>query len=325
MIGILCNLKMKNKYSAYFHSLMKYSRKGENIPVIVFGVSDINLSNNTARGTMVSADKVETATVEIPQIIYNFASIRKRRNKKILRSLTELEGINLLNEANSFKQWAVMDMLRTFEHAGRYLLPCYAYSRRETDLSFSQGENWLFVPHKGLKKSIVYIKSVKSNFMIYCNKKIFKIASSDIYRTLDSIMTKNRWTALCSPRLLTCDGMPHITRVYLQKVDSHLWTVLGQRDVNRVMRPSLKILTREALELIKCIDCFIPGLGICYIDFVLDQEERPYFLALGGWDKYVLNVDRNDKIHRILWKNLLINFKLRTGMLRGGMEHVGKN
>ena len=67
----------------------------------------------------------------------------------------------------------------------------------------------------------------------------------------------------------------------------------------------LKTTSKASLDVIGYINKFMPGLGQCFVDFILDTKGHPYFLHLGGFDNRLLSGMNGNDLFKSFYKNLL--------------------
>lgn len=63
-------------------------------------------------------------------------------------------------------------------------------------------------------------------------------------------------------------------------------------------------LHQSVMDIINYVEKFIPSLGFCYIDMAIDQQRRPYFMGLGGWNQRLITNLKNNQIVDQLLDNL---------------------
>jgi hypothetical protein len=143
MIGILCERNKKNIYSKKVNKLINLNFNSKtNLnktdwskanSFIVFSASDLDLTQKTVTGILITQSEIKPATMPIPNSIFNFLSKGKGAKKKI-KALAEQTDIILINEVNYFNQDMIMQMLSSSDITKGFVP---SYSVCETDNAIS--------------------------------------------------------------------------------------------------------------------------------------------------------------------------------------------
>lgn len=309
MVGILCSLKKERTITEYLHKLFKPLVKGKNVPVIVFSMPNINLLERTVFGSLISEEKIKPMKTALPMLIFNFAMQYTKSDIKKLRSLIEIEGISLINAANQYNQLSIMEMLISGSKTKNYVLPYMDYDDENIYFRFSGIDNFLLKPEKRADVSrIIYGKQSDFGFELYNRYGSKSCHRLDIESVIHSNLRGKKWLLLKTPDLVAYRNKLFIVRVYMQKRFNGEWDILSKSIIshNEILheKPGKKIDT-ASLNIINYINCFIPDLGICFIDFVLDIRTNPYFLSLGGWNSKLLSKKQSKDVLLRLCKNIM--------------------
>lgn len=130
MIGILCSNKREGQYAEYFHSQFLPLINKE-ISIIIFEIAGVDFSNKTVLGSVINGDKIRSARVGVPNVIFNLSTQRKREETKKIRCLREIEGLRMVNEVNQFNQLMIFEILSSSETLRKYLMPSRVYDKKE--------------------------------------------------------------------------------------------------------------------------------------------------------------------------------------------------
>lgn len=309
MVGILCNRHREGTFAKYLHILFKPLIKRRNIPVIVFSIRNINFSEKTVFGSLISEEKIALVKTAIPFLIFNFAVQHTKLDIKKLRSLMELEDVSMINSANKYNQWAIMEMLSSGSKTKNYILPYKNYNKEDIYFNFLKNDNFILKPENGSHLSrIFYGKQSDSSFDLYNRYGNQYCHKFDIQSVIHPITRVGKWLLLKTPDLITYKNRLFIIRAYMQRGFNGDWGVLLKTTVaqNKIVYEKLgRKIDASSLQIIKYISCFIPDLGICFIDFVLDTGGTPYFLNFGGWDSKLLSKNQSRGVRASLCKNIL--------------------
>jgi hypothetical protein len=310
MIGILCNRRKKNLYTEEFHSLFKQYNFRNNISIIVFDLSDINVTNRTVSGNLISDEIISQVTIEVPKIIFNFSFQQKKADIKKLRSIHEMEKVLLVNEVNQFNQWMIMEILSSSDIFKNYLMPYKIVEQNTTHSTIEKVNSFLLIPQNGsnLSKTIL-VKNKNSRFDVYQNARIQRVNNKIIQSILSPNSSKKPWLSLDVPEIIIEDNKPLVQRIYFQREAYGEWTILTGRFLTLEYsgyRVNINNYYGILLAIVKYISNFIPSLGNCYVDLVFDVRGNPYFLHFGGWDQDYIIKNENIYMKNIFARNLLI-------------------
>ncbi|HHW48364.1 MAG TPA: hypothetical protein GXX14_07080 [Clostridiaceae bacterium] len=309
MIGILCNRKSEKTIGRYLHNIFKNVAKEKRIPVIVFSMPNTNLLQRTVFGSLVSEEKISTVKVSLPMLIFNFAVQKRKSDIKKLRSLLEVENVTLINATNQFNQLQIMEMLLSNSKTKKFVLPFINYSREDAYTGISEKSSFILKPENRPSLSrIIYSKKVDYGFELYSLYGCSSCHKFDIQDTIHSIVHKGKWLLLKTPGLITYKNKIFVVRAYMQKKPDSEWEIVLKTIIshNETVNDNLaKKIDTASLQIIDCINCFIPDIGICFIDFVLDMRANPYLLNFGGWDDRLLSKKQNRSVRIKLCKNIM--------------------
>jgi hypothetical protein len=309
MFGILCSPKNESFFAETFYKLFKPLIKGKKTEIIVFSLSNTNLSEKTVYGSIITEEKITAAKAALPLLIFNFAIQYSRSDVKKCRGLMETDDVVLVNSANQYNQSAIMKMILSNNKFKRYILPFSNFERKDLISNFKEYDHFILKPANGTNLSkTIYSKQMESQFEIYCGNEFKSCHRLDIHDTLSPLVKKGKWILLKSPELLTQNNKLFVIRAYLQKNYGGEWKIILKtsfpQDKSFYEKFDKKINT-TALGIVKYIGCFMPDLGFCFIDFSLSLFGVPCFLDFGGWDNYLLGENQDKEAQTNLCKNIL--------------------
>lgn len=297
MIGILCSPKKEKFYAQTFHHLLNPSLKDEQIPVLIFSLANTNIVEKTVFGNLVSEKKITPVKVALPSLIFNFTVFHTKSNMKKFKGLMGMDEITIINSANRFNQWSVMEMLLSNSKTKKYVLPFHSFKNEDVFSDFSSKGSFIIEPTKGSKASkIIYGKQMDFGAELYNTQGKKYFHALDIGEGISPIVQKGEWILLNTPDLLTYKNKLFVMRSYLQKGFKGNWEILSKVMLPQNERFCEKLDKKMHTALMKTanlISCFITDLNFCYIDFVLDLKGDPYFLNFGGFDNSLLDKDQS--------------------------------
>jgi len=252
--------------------------------MFVFTIDDVDFVNKTVEGNLITKEGVENSIVPIPEIIFNLTYHKKRSSRKNVRKLALHPSVIIINEANRFRQYMIMEMLSSHTRAKYILLKHEMYIREDS----AKNRESLFTLNKGSDKQ-KFIMSNKPDLLSYDGHPI-------IFTVYAQRGIEGLWKVLPKPH----------------RPEGIVWS------------DALNIkLSLAAIESSDWISHFIPCLGISTVNFVLDKYSNPYVVRLDGLSSKILD-ENDDNITGIeFMKNLYdyTNF-LRTKQ-QGGANFVG--
>jgi len=309
MIGILCNRKRERAIARHLHSMLKLIARGNEVHVIVFSMPNTNLLQRTVYGSLVSSEEIIPVKAPLPMLIFNFAVQSRKSDIKKLRNLTEIENITLINATNQFNQLQIMEMLLSNNRTKKFVLPYINFSREDAYTSIIENSSFILKPENRPSLSrIIYSKKIDYGFELYGLYGCSSCHKFEIQDTIHSIVHKGKWLNLKTPGLVIYKNKVFIARVYMQRKLNGEWEIVLNTIIshNETVNDNLaKKIDDASLQIINCINCFIPDIGICFIDFVLDMRANPYLLNFGGWDDRLLSKKQNRSVLIKLCKNIM--------------------
>jgi len=309
MFGILCSHKKEKIFAESFHKLFKPLLRGKKTEIIIFSMQNTNLLEKTVYGSLISEENITSIKTALPPVIFNFAFQYSRADVKKFRSIMELEDVKLINSANQYNQFAIMEMISSDKKLKKYVFPFSYFKKEDLILNFTEFEHFILktADNTNLSK-LIYSKQTESQLEIYGKNGFQSCHRLDIHDTIYPIVKKGKWIILKTPELLTYHNKLFVVRTYLQKSYNGEWKILLKsslpHDKNFYEKFDKKI-NAISQQIISYINCFMPDLGFCFIDFALSLFGTPYFLNFGGWDNNFLSENQNFEAQTNLCKNIL--------------------
>lgn len=307
MIGILCNSRNERTLSKQFHTMLK--RRGINTTAAIFSLQNVNLSDNTVYGISIDRDEVKQIKTNLPLLVFNLATQYSRSDIKKIRKLAEIENLTLINPTNRFNQNSIMEMLISNEKTKNCILPYNKLTTQDIDFTFSATNNFIIKPDCGSNlDKLIYGRQSEYGFDLYnwSGKQYYH--RIDLQKLMHTVIGQREWIMLKTPDLAIYDDQILVVRRYMQKRCNGYWEVLHKNTYPKKIQIAGKSDEQiDALSgsIVECINCFNPDNGICYIDFVLSTQGKPYFSGFGGWNGKLLNKRISKKVLEVLFKNIL--------------------
>ncbi|MDP4088593.1 MAG: hypothetical protein Q8930_04885 [Bacillota bacterium] len=306
MIGILCSNDMEEEYSKQLHSWFRDQRKEDDDNIVVFTIFNINLKEKMVKGSLISGKAVKSVEVPLPSVIFNFSLQKDDAAIKVRKALEEMEKVELVNYINKFDQWMIMDILSSFNSTRKYLLPYHIYDKAERNFRPVDEKSYIIMPSRGASLSRVIYAVPDPDSDRITGSQYFR--KGHICDYIDASLCQQRWLFIEIPEIRIKANHPVVVRVYLQKLRPDIWSLLS-RDVYLGTEAQFGSLFEEidaaAMNGIFHINKYLPSVGHCFMDFILDSENKPYFLHMGGLDQYFFRAVREPDFCRRFYKNML--------------------
>ncbi len=332
MIGILCNRNKVQTYTKAIFNMLHSDQEDKKRDIFVFAISDIDFSNKTVWGNLIAEDSIKFTRVPLPSVIFKFSYYRKKNNLKNIRILAGRSSMAMVNDVNIFDQYMIMDMLASFQQTKDYALDYKNYNRNnDTDGNLGESKK-IILPVNGLVpgKPISIKRFYDAGYNIYQNKGFSLPPLSNSDSSTRCIGSDKKWITLEMPDLLLHKNIPAVVTLYVQRGLNGAWISLpGAKLPGVAVEPDtiMDKLNSAAIKIASHVSCFIPSLGFCTVNFVLDKNITPYFISLGGWDPGLLlesqYVDPENGFGDSFIRNLLDYYDFLSIKLKGGNGFVG--
>jgi hypothetical protein len=312
MIGVLCSDNAEKACAEKIQSGIKNINNIISNKFLVFTISNIDFDKRLVTGSLVSEDKIEAVNDSLPAVVLNLSIQRSSKLIKLRKKLEEIEGVELINDVNRFDQWMIMDMISSAEEVRKHLLPYYIYDKKTRDYRPQDDKTYVIFPAVGSSISRVIYAIPDPNSDKVTGSQYFKKGTICDY--IDASLCQNYWVFIEVPDLLSHFNHPVIVRNYIQKKDESQWTVLG-RTINpegKLENEVLKKVDETAIKIANYIQYFLPCFWVGFIDFILDTDNNPYFIHLGGAELDFLDKNHNEEFY----KNI-IQLEIRSNRTAG--------
>lgn len=309
MIGILCGFNMENDFAAALLHSMKRIPKSDLMDILLFSAPNINLTDHTAFGSILSNGSIRQMKTDIPALIFNCSLRHRRSDVKKLRELTAGEHTVILNAANVFSQYAVMQMLSSDHKAKDWIFPYSLYNKQSQPVTLSNMSSFILKPENGVNLAkMTYVKRAEPLFHIYnmLGGPYYRV--SDLNQGLRTIVRDRHWLLLETPELLTDKNRMIVMRSFLQINHDQSWQVTLQTCLfqsGATEKIHAADLNPKLLKIAQTVHCYIPDLYLCLIDFVFTPDGTPYFLSFGGWQDCLLSKNHSSPAQERLCKSIL--------------------
>lgn len=270
MLGILSSTKKNETHLKFFSHILNTFNEYKNKSLFIFTMNDIDFSNKKIKGNLITKDGIEFSKISIPSITFNLTDYSKRSSRKKVEQLALYS--NIVNEANRFKQYMIMEMLSSNKQTHDFLL------KYEIDIK----------------------KIIEKSFFIVDDK-------SYNYSKIKKLSRKQEFVMFNKQDLLLSNNYPVIITLYVQRGIGGEWKVLpGTQKLENIKESDTlyKKINFAAIESTAWISCFIPSLSFSTVNFVLDNNLNPYLISLNGWDPKILRENSHNHTGIEFMKNL---------------------
>lgn len=305
-VGILCCHNREMEIARTLFTRLRQLPPDEQIPFLVFSIGNVRLPEKTADGEMVTPDGVTIMRAELPGVIFNFAVQYTKENIRRMREFTELEDRAIVNSSNEFDQRAIMQMLDSGQTTRKYRMPAAEFTGR---LPAVVPDHFILRPAYGASVSrMIYGRRAGEDceLLNWQGNPVSRL--SDIREALAPVIRTGSWMLLDAPELRVRDGRYFGVRDALQRGGDGRWEIL-QRDPlfhdDRISRRPDPDLDAAVLDMAGEIGCYLPDMGLCFVDAAQDTAGRPVFLGFGGWQNRLLGRRQSGAMQERLCRNIL--------------------
>lgn len=329
--GMLYPMK-KEKLFLQLVSLLKEISQEYKIDIVLFPIEEVNLEEKTVNGTIISGTKVNRGVTYIPRFIYNVTFHSQSKSIKTMRKLRRLEKVTIINPINRFNLGILFDMFSSLFTEDKFLLNYDVFSPKTVSDFLNMYNGCIIMPEKGSGKEQIYWVSPKPGskniYLVSSTKRSFESSSDEIFSKLITRIKSKRYMVLQPIEALEWMDTPLELRIYLQKNKDGEWSITDMVGKSEFLSKKATIkhvaenlhwtfqelainnpekvlqeLSDLSLDCCRLLDYYIPNLGTCTLDFILDQNNRPYLFYVKGWETrgYLYASSKVD------WKAYLLN------------------
>lgn len=312
-IGILCSHHREMAVARTLFTRLRQLPPDEQVPFLVFSIENVHLPEATADGEQITPQGVTLLRTELPAVIFNFAVQHAKSNIRKMRGFIELENRTIVNSSNEFDQRAVRQMLASDEKTKSVLMPGVGFTG---DLPDSVPGCFILRPAYGESASrMIYGRRMEDACELFNWQGNPVSRLSDVRTALAPVTHSGTWLLLDVPELHIHGGRFFGSRVTLQRGGDGQWGILQQTpllDGDRVPRRSDPDVDAAILDIAGQIGCYLPDLGLCFIDAAQDTAGRPVFLGFGGWQNRLFGRRQSGVMQERLCRNILQYSKYLT-------------
>jgi hypothetical protein len=287
--------------------------KEYNIRTVLFTLENLDLEEQAISGTIIEGDRVSQGFCELPPLIYNFAlhSIGDKIEK--MRNLRKMENIIVINPINRFIQEIIFEMLTSLTGSQQFLLPSVSLNTATLTEYLNKYDSLFLLPEKTFHppKAVIIKKTRKNNYMICIGQNGQICEKNDIVNYIQKMTNNKKHILMRGIECFKWENGPLEARIYLQKGTDGEWSVTNimakhgifsrnavyhskisnilcdlYHNENKVVEETLVDIS---LRIGKFLDFYIPFLGSCTLDYIFDENYRPYLIYVTGFeqDQYV--------------------------------------
>ncbi|KPU43798.1 hypothetical protein OXPF_26580 [Oxobacter pfennigii] len=324
MIGILCSDTKAETYSSRLQRLFKSFIQNNDNSIVVFTIDDIDLIDRKVYGYILQKSGLKNTSTALPPVIFNFSLQHKKNSIAKMRFLTRMQDISIINNVNRFNQPMIKQILLSSGSTAKYILPFNIYDRDKRDYIPADDKSYVVIPEKGSSMSKVIYGGQRKDIEYEKGSRCFK--NSYICDYIDAVMEQKRWVFMEIPEMMEYDNMPVSVRIHMQRGNKGRWTIIGS-NIYPEGAGEAEIYTSDldyaALKISDYIGRFMPEMGICFVDLILDAQGKAYFLHFGGFDESLFYIINKKKSAQKFYNNLLAPKINKAGGGKGGRDYVG--
>lgn len=285
MVGVLCTPQKESAFAAELPEYLQPELGKGYCSAAVFTMKNLNLTERTVYGSLLTASGISTGRTALPGVIFNFSVQHAWGDIRKLHALKETPNLKLLNPANFFDQRAMLEMLASRKETTAYVLPFGNIEKTDVPAYDFSGD-FILRPEKGLDAAkMLYGHQTAYGYDLYSGEGGPYSKQYDIRGAVAPLIGGSS-LILHAPELLMDVGTPRLVRGYLRRETNGEWqialrTVPGQG--GRIFRRTGGRADAALFKITRCLSSYMPELVFCTVDLVFDRDSKPYFTGLGGW------------------------------------------
>ncbi|RBW69448.1 YheC/YheD family protein [Bacillus taeanensis] len=279
------------------------------VKIVLFTIENLALEEQMIHGTMIDKDGVRQEYTELPSHVYNFALHSTLSKIEKMRNLRKMENVIVINPINRFIQSIVFEMLSSLPGSHQFLLPSAQLTDDILIDYLNHSETLFLLPDKMFQqpKAVEIKKTNHYTYKISVGQNTQICHQDDLLSYVKKMINAKKHILMKGIELFNTHEGPLEARVNLQKNREGEWSVsaisakcgIFSRDlffesnlpssVNKFFlhkkKDSESILVNTSLQIIRFLDFYIPFLGSCTLDYIFDEECRPYLVYVGGFEQ----------------------------------------
>lgn len=333
LVGLLYN-ETKQKYtSSILKNLQQLSEK-RGINIICFTLANVNIQEGLVEGLLVIGSLITHQTVSLPKCIFNIGHYLKTGNIGKIKQMSQVYGSKVVNSVNIFNQAVVFDILSAVSSIKECILPVSSLTPSILSEYLETSNTIFLLPERGFynKPAIrieKYSANKRNNCSIETGGNTQYCGEKNLYTYVKKMISSKKYLAIQGKKTLLWNGSPLEARVYIQKGITGTWAITEMIAKNEIfLKDSIYKYTVDELEktlinivpnkiediirdlenfsvnICSYLDYYFIYLGSCILDFVIDEDGKPFLLAFGGWDlkDYLFKLNDNSN-----WEKYLSN------------------
>ncbi|MBE4909425.1 hypothetical protein IMZ08_15340 [Bacillus luteolus] len=310
--GMLYPIKKERLFLQLITELQEISLHYE-MDIVLFPIEGINLETQSVEGTIISGLKVEKVITNIPKFIYNMTFHSQSSSVKKMRKLRRLENVMVINPINRFNQSILFDMFSSLLSKDQYLLHYDVFSPKTLMEFLNFYKGCLLLPEKGSAKDKVFWVNQQpekeNHYLLSSTDRSTECSEDELFGQIKKRIKSKKYMVIKPISPIKWMDTPLEIRVYVQKNGDGKWSVtdmVGKSEILAkesnvkhiaeklewtlqevsIQKPDnvLQDLTNLSVECCSLMDYYIPNLGTATLDFLVDQDCKPYLLYVKGWE-----------------------------------------
>ena len=271
--------------------------------IIFFKIDDLNINKDTIKGIQFINNHLIVIHTKIPKYIFNTVIHTKLRSINKMRQLRILKHIKVINPINRFNQSIVFDIINSF--SSKYILPYTLLNEDNLDIFINKYNSIFLLPDKSNKNYI----TINKNNNIYTINDI-EYDKNNLFNYIKKMIKHKPYLIMKKPNILEYNNLPLEVRVYVQKDRLDIWNItdiiikhellfnnsiynktaylfknvlvkIYKKDINNL---ELK-LNNISLNIVTYLSHFIPNISSISLDYIIDDNDNPYLIKIGGFDE----------------------------------------
>ncbi|EEG78872.1 YheC/YheD family protein [Dethiobacter alkaliphilus] len=333
-IGLIVHASRHHWFIAMKQIMQEVARKYKK-RMVLFTVNDIDLDKSKIdNAVLLDGSKEEVVNSQIPPLIFNFVLHSKTSSVSKMRKLRMAKHIKVINPINKFYQNVLFDMISGITQTNDFLLPYIMLTATSLKTFSKKHDRFYVLPQRAKKKCrAIVIKKVNSNedseqYEIKLGNFRQVVVGEKLYKSLKKLVRDKKCMLVKDPLPVNWNYSPLEIRGYVQKNINGQWELLdliAKKEIFakdsiydgstgelaeillEIFPDQLSNLKKKihdaAIDASLILDFYIPNIGSCYFDFIVDLDANPYLLRVGGaeqenflyehsltWHKYILNI-----------------------------------
>lgn len=310
--GMLYPIKKERLFLQLITELQEISLQHK-MDIVLFPIEGVNLENQTVEGTVISGSEVKKGSTTIPRLIYNVTFHSQSRSVKKMRKLRRLENVTVINPINRFNQSILFEMFSSLLSNDQFLLHYDVFSPKTLMEFLNIYKGCLLLPEKGsAKDKVLWVNQLPEkddNYILSSTDRSAEYSEEELFGQIKKRIKSKKYMVIKPISPLKWMGSPLEIRVYLQKNGNGKWSVTDMVGKSEILAKESNLkhvaeklewtledisiqkkekviedLTNASVKCCSLMDYYIPNIGTVTLDFLLDQDYKPYLFYVKGWE-----------------------------------------